>query len=165
MGFARKIKVPCYICETKFMAGVFLSLEIASRKPYCKGLHVRRFESFREAKETFLENYECVSREEFRVNCLHEVRERNIYVVFSTKTMVGIVEAEKQEVLLPILLGKNYLQAYLQPNLTFEEAQKIARNKFVKIYKSCNLYISKPIPLNKPITLWEVIRKRKEEAV
>lgn len=164
MDSARKIKVPCYICETKFMAGVFLSLEIASRKPYGKELYVRRFDSFKEAKETFWKNYECVSKEEFRVNCLYEVRARDVYVVFSTKNVVGIVEEEKQAVLLPILLGEDYLAAYLQPNLNFEDAQRIAKSKFVRIYKDEKLYISKNIPINRMVRIQEVqIENRKEE--
>lgn len=159
-----KIIVPCYIGETKFKAGIFLSRQIINRKKYKDSLKITEFSSYDEAKQAFLSYYKHISEDELRLNCLYEVRDRHIYTVFSTMNAFGIVEEETRTTFLPAILGDIDLSIRFRYDLTYEEAQKVARNIFVRIYKRPEYYIRGNIPLNRAITLQEVQwKKRKGE--
>ena len=147
-----KIIVPCYIGETKFKAGIFLSRQIINRKKYKDSLKITEFSSYDEAKQAFLSYYKHISED------------RHIYTVFSTMNAVGIVEEETRTTFLPAILGDIDLSIRFRYDLTYEEAQKVARNIFVRIYKRPEYYIRGNIPLNRAITLQEVQwKKRKGE--
>ena len=71
-----KIIVPCYIGETKFKAGIFLSRQIINRKKYKDSLKITEFSSYDEAKQAFLSYYKHISEDELRLNCLKRKREQ-----------------------------------------------------------------------------------------
>lgn len=160
MDSARKsLEVPCFIGETKFKAGIFLSENIARKKAYFKDLQLFRFPNYLMAKERFMEIYGEFIEEDFCPNKLYEVRSKKIYSVFSTPYFVGVVETEKSEMIDFTKVTKDVEKIRWQDYLLYENAIKIAKEKFVRIWKNPNLYIHQRIPVNTVILL-DDIKKR-----
>ena len=86
-----RTELTCYIGETAYKAGIFLSYRIAERKSYFKNLKLERFTSFNEAEDEFKKRYgEVVDMTIFKLNHLYSVRSQNVYSVFWTPLNVGI---------------------------------------------------------------------------
>lgn len=91
----RGISQSCYIGETRYKAGIFLSIKIAEGKPYFKHLKLEAYSDFQTAESEFLRRYrEKLSEEIIRLNRLYEVREHPLYSVFYTPFCVGMTHTE-----------------------------------------------------------------------
>lgn len=157
MDFAtERTKAPCYIGETKFKAGIFLSRQIAGRKKYAEHLKFMKFDSYEQAKEAFLHDFGNVTGENIRPNRLYDVRDRDIYSVFLTSYHVGIFDTELKGMFKKLPFPQNGQEAVWQDYLTYEEAVKIIREHFVRVWHNSRLYITHSIPLNTVIAVKDV---------
>lgn len=151
MDSSEGIKAPCFICETKYRAGIFLSKAIAMRKPYADSfICMTEYPDFSEAMKAFLSKYgEIVTRELFRVNELLQVRETNVYIVCYNDNFLCITTREQLSRVVP--LNTSYF--YTEENLEYEEAQELAK-KIIADQTGNNFYcLSGRIKLNIPIRL------------
>ena len=162
---AKKIIVPCYIGETKFKAGIFLSRQIVDRKKYAESLRLMKFGSYQEAREAFLKAYGEITGEDIRLNYLYEVRSREIYSVLSTPYYVGVYETHLRELFYQESCLKHAKNVVSQDCLSYEEAIKTARERFARIWHNSGLYIDQKIPLNSVIKLSEMIKRDKARYV
>lgn len=157
MDSKEKIKLPCYIGETRTKAGVFLSTKIAKRRPYGCYLRLKKYADFSEAVEAFVKNYkEVIGAEKIKLNYLYDVREEDLYSVFSTPFYVGIVKSSCAYQEAKRLLPTNNELLWWKHNLTYKDAQWIASERFVKYWKNPQLYVPLPIRIYSMITLDEV---------
>lgn len=162
---AEGIKVPCYIGKTKFKAGIFLSRQIAGRKKYAEHLKLMKFENYEQAKEAFLQAHGKVTGENIRLNCLYDVRDKEIYSVFLTPYHVGIFETELKGMFKKLPFPENGQGAVWQDYLTYEQAVKIVREHFSRVWHNSRLYITNGIPLNTVIAVKDIYDKIKNHLV
>ena len=154
---ATRIRTICYIGETSYKAGIFLSYKIAARKSYFKNLRLEGFESFTEALEEFKTRYDSViDMETLRVNHLYDVRPSNVYSVFWTPLNVGICYTCAFADATDKLLKNDDNFCFWKHYLTYDEAQKYARERWVKWYKRYEYYIERKIPVNTVVNINEV---------
>ena len=132
----------CLIGETRYSAGIFLSGAIARRKSY--GIHLRLtvFQDFQNAYEQFVSMYSGkVDMRTFQVNRLYKVREDNIFSVFSTPYMIEICRSCDFVSEMRRHFGTEHFRVWERGNLAYEEAMKIAKERFVRYWRDESLYI------------------------
>lgn len=155
-----KLRSSCFIGETRFYAGIFLSRKIAMRKPYANSLRLIQFESFAEAVQRFLEMYgEIVNLKELRVNTLYQVRAKDIYSVVYTSYGAGITLTENFAYNVSCMLSESCHTLAAEHGLEYEQAAEAVRTRFVEQYGISLFYINGSIPLNQIIT-FETMLKR-----
>lgn len=123
----------CFIGETKYKAGIFLSIKIAEGKPYYKHLKLEAYSDFQTAESEFLRRYrEKLSEEIIRLNRLYEVRERPLYSVFCTPLCVGMTCSEYALENFCIILKGYRGPVWWKHALDYEEA---ARRVWLKLHR------------------------------
>ena len=139
-------------------------MQIAKRRPYAEHLRLFGFYSYKDAEEAFFKSYgNKVDKSEFRVNYLYKVRDSQIYTVFSTSKHVGITDAKYPQQYISGLLSNWNDSVCMKHGLEYMEAVEAARVSFQELYGNPELYIEGPIPINKIITLQDVLTRNKME--
>ena len=157
----RVIKTRCYVAETKYKAGIFLSNKIAEKRPYYKQLSLREFDCFEEAFAFFEKNHtiDVAEDECLRLNHLYSVRDEPFYTVLSTPFAVGITNTKYWQDNVKVLFANAQENVWVKHNLKYEEAQQYAKMRFCKIWKNEKYYVEGKFPLNKIVTLNDLKKK------
>lgn len=146
------INAPCFICETKYSAGIFLSKPIAMRKPYADSfVSIIEYPNYMEAENVFFTKYRNViaDRGEFYINELMKVRETAIYTVFYNENFVGITCTNNLARVLP----PEITVVFADDNLEYEEAQELAKRRIAEMTGKCNMILRERIKINQVIYL------------
>lgn len=148
--------------ETKFSAGIILSVKIAKRKKYFNHLILEEFKDYHTAEKRFFELYgDVVSYEEFEVNKLFAVRDKHIYSVFYSKNFVGITYTNNVWSNIATIVGEYPGRIWTHNSLEYDDAVLLARNKFVEQYGNVQFYIYGRIPINKIIMFEDMLRRNR----
>ncbi|MDO5424032.1 MAG: hypothetical protein Q4F41_09930 [Eubacteriales bacterium] len=113
----------CYIGETKYKAGIFISLEAAQSKKYFDQLIMEAYPSLEAAKNTFTEKYANVlGGGEIKLNYLYQIREAPQYSVFETSFCVGITHTKGYKDSLKRIFTKPVRSVHWTHGLSYESA-------------------------------------------
>lgn len=160
MESTKDINYKCYIMETKFSAGIFLSIEIAKRKKYFEHLKIKEFKNYDSAENEFFKLYgESVKKEEFKVNNLYQVRSKNVYSAFYSEDFVGITYTNNFWSNVVAIVGNYKKRIFALHALEYDNAVQIVRKKFVEQYRKSEFYISGGIPINAVITFEDMLKR------
>ena len=125
-------------------------------------MHTEVFENFQEAEKEFFGRYsDWVSKEDFHLNQLYQVKDKNMYSVFSTPYYVGMTYTENCYENVDMLLPADSAIPWWTHSLTYEKAVEKVKMDFVRRYGNSNLYIHLPIRIHQAISLNDVIRFNK----
>lgn len=152
-----KIDKSCYIGETKFCAGIFLSKKIIARKAYGESLRLEKYPEFEQAYEAFLQKYGAkLHVETIMLNKLYQVRDKNCLTVFYNPEMVGITYTEQYSQNIWAICRSDITEFWYKHNMSYEEAIIFAGERFVRYYSDSRLYINYGLGINKVVSLSDV---------
>ena len=154
MDNQKKIRGNCFIVQTKCSAGIFLSSDIARRKPYYKYLRFVTYSSFEEAYDEFFKSFgETISKADFKVNKLYKVRDDLGWSVTYCWEFVCLLEtynaAENFEKIIRCYDGF----VYWKHGMEYEQAVAFANCKLAQLGYFNSHYVLPAIRKNIPIIL------------
>lgn len=154
----KSIEKRCFIGETKCKAGIFLSEEIARGKPFYKWLKWERYPDFQAAEMEFFNRYEKeVSKKDFRLNHLFDVRESPRYSVFWTSYCVGVTYTEYFGENIEKILPNCNCFIWQRHGLEYEDAMRYALNIIEKNSRFQSKRIITGLKIHEPFYFCESI--------
>lgn len=156
------IDMSCFLVETKFSIGIFLSSDIINRNCHAKKMYVTKYPCYQSAYEEMLRRYgeELLDTTIFP-NRLYTVRDKNCYTVFYNSQIVGITYTESFVDSIWGICRKDANEFLYKHSLCYEDAIRFASERFVRYYNNGNFYISSGLGINRIVTLSEVVAKNK----